>query len=110
MPDNWEEHFRNVAANMDHVLINIFRKFKRKASNSLHKTLMSAFRLANMAEQVPNPNSRVSLAAECDQLGQRRVQLHWQLSSTDILSVLRVHRLIKSCGVPPGRLYIQLKR
>lgn len=111
MPDNWEGHFKNVAANIDHVFMNVLRKFKRKASGSFNKPLINAFRLANMAEQVPNPNSRVSLVAECDQLGQRRVQLHWQLSSTDILSVIRTQQIIDQelRRAHLGRLYIHLK-
>jgi choline dehydrogenase-like flavoprotein len=111
IPDNWEGHCRNVATNVDHILINVFRKFKRKANSSFNKSLISAFRLANMTEQVPNPNSRVSLAAECDQLGQRRVQLHWQLSSIDILSVIRTQQIIAEelQRARLGRLYIQLK-
>lgn len=39
--------------------------------------------------QVPNRDSRVRLAAEVDELGMRRAELHWQLSDEDRRSVVR---------------------
>jgi choline dehydrogenase-like flavoprotein len=64
-----------------------------------------------MAEQVPNPHSRVTLAPQRDCLGQNRVRLNWQLSAIDILSVIRTQHIIDSelrrAGL--GRLYTQLR-
>lgn len=49
----------------------------------------SVFRLNQMAEQIPNPDSRVVLSDERDALGQRRANLNWQLSEIDYDSMLR---------------------
>ncbi len=64
-----------------------------------------------MTEQVPNPNSRVMLAAERDSFGQNRVYLDWQLSPVDIRSTIRAQEIIdqeiRHAGL--GRLHIQMK-
>ena len=60
-----------------------------------------------MTEQVPNPDSRVTLGTERDSLGQTRVRLDWRLSPIDILSVVRTQTIVDSelrrAGL--GRLY-----
>jgi choline dehydrogenase-like flavoprotein len=45
--------------------------------------------LATRIDQAPNPDSRVSLTSERDQLGLNRVQLDWRLSPIDIESADR---------------------
>ena len=52
------------------------------------------FVCANMAEQVPNPQSRVTLGTERDVFGQRKVQLNWQLTPHDIASVVRTQEIV----------------
>ena len=63
-----------------------------------------------MTEQVPNPKSRVSLDDKCDSLGLRRAKLNWQLSDIDIISTVRVQKIIdeelRRAGL--GRLYVQM--
>ena len=49
-----------------------------------------------VAEQQPNPRSRVMLSRSEDALGQPRVRLHWQLTSEDHLSIRRTTELIAS--------------
>ena len=49
-----------------------------------------AGRLVVSLEQVPNPNSRVTLLEEVDRFGLRRVALDWRLSSLDWKTVNRV--------------------
>jgi choline dehydrogenase-like flavoprotein len=69
------------------------------------------FRLNHMAEQVPNPDSRVTLIEERDRFGQNRVQLHWRLSPIDIRSMVRAQQIIdeelRAAGL--GRLEIELE-
>ncbi len=48
----------------------------------------------NHCEQVPNPDSRVSLSDTKDALGQNRAKLHWQLSQLDIEGIGKAQRLI----------------
>ncbi|MEP3655461.1 MAG: GMC family oxidoreductase [Litorimonas sp.] len=53
------------------------------------------------AEQAPNPDSRITLSADTDALGQRRVDLDWRLSEIDKRSV-RV--LMETLGAEYQRL------
>lgn len=46
-----------------------------------------------IAEQAPNPDSRVTLSDERNALGQRKARLNWQLSDLDKRSVLRLNQL-----------------
>lgn len=99
--------YRNVGSNR----IGIFcGKLKKKGSRILKKKI-KGFVLAHMTEQVPNPNSRVMLAAERDSFGQNRVHLDWQLSPVDIRSTIRAQEIIdeeiRRAGL--GRLHIQMK-
>lgn len=46
-----------------------------------------------IAEQAPNPDSRVTLSDELDAFGQRKARLNWQLSDLDKRSVVRLNQL-----------------
>ncbi|MBI3795839.1 MAG: GMC family oxidoreductase [Deltaproteobacteria bacterium] len=52
------------------------------------------YRLNNYVEQIPNPESRVTLSDEKDALGLRRVHLKWQLSDLDKYGIRRAHELL----------------
>ncbi|MGH7928386.1 MAG: GMC family oxidoreductase, partial [Candidatus Binatia bacterium] len=71
----------------------------RKSAQAFNKVMRSrqrfeVFRLNHMTEQTPNPHSRVTLSNERDALDQNRVQLHWQLCSEDIRSIIRAQQII----------------
>jgi choline dehydrogenase-like flavoprotein len=52
-----------------------------------------------MAEQAPNPDSRVALTDECDALGMRRVKLDWRVSALDYHAIRAASRqLAVECG------------
>ncbi len=65
---------------------------ERKGTNEAHRPV--AFVLHHMAEQVPNPESRVRLSRRRDAFGQPRLELHWQISRQDVDSLLRAQQLI----------------
>lgn len=69
------------------------------------------FRLNHMSEQMPNPNSRVSLSDTVDALGQPRVHLNWELSELDIRTILKSQQIIdtemRKAGV--GYLHIDME-
>ncbi len=46
-----------------------------------------------IAEQSPNPDSRVTLSDERDAFGRRKAKLNWQLSDLDKRSVVRLNQL-----------------
>ena len=50
--------------------------------------------LSAYVEQAPNRESRISLTDARDGMGQRRVQLHWQLSRSDKRSLLRALEIL----------------
>ncbi len=56
--------------------------------------------LVARVEPAPNPDSRVTLGPDRDQLGQNRVQLDWRLSPIDRYSV---RRMLEIVGVEVGR-------
>jgi choline dehydrogenase-like flavoprotein len=47
-----------------------------------------------IAEQAPNPDSRVTLSDERNAFGQRKARLNWQLSALDKRSVVRHNQLL----------------
>lgn len=52
------------------------------------------FRLKTRQEQSPNPNSRVVLSHERDELGMPRTRLDWQLTALDKRSIRRFYELL----------------
>ena len=68
------------------------------------------YRIWNMTEQTPNPDSRITLATERDRLGLRQVQLDWKLNSLDKESIRRtqqrIGQAIGRAGL--GRLKLEL--
>jgi choline dehydrogenase-like flavoprotein len=91
------------------ALRSVIRKFDRFL-DKYRFSRVEAFRLNTMSEQSPNPNSRVTLAAERDALGRNRVCLDWQLTPLDIRSIIRAQQIIDEelCRAGLGRLHIQL--
>lgn len=53
-----------------------------------------AYQLSIRIEQAPNPNSRVTLGKEKDELGVQRANLHWQLTALDKYSVRKIHQIL----------------
>ncbi|HEV2547905.1 MAG TPA: GMC family oxidoreductase [Stellaceae bacterium] len=54
----------------------------------------TCYRLDNNVEQIPNPDSRISLSAERNALGQRVARLDWRLSNLDREGIRAAHRMI----------------
>jgi choline dehydrogenase-like flavoprotein len=67
-------------------------RVKRHITHLLKPSKPSAkqivFRLNQMSEQAPNPDSRVVLSAERDVLGRKRVSLDWRLSPLDMRTII----------------------
>jgi choline dehydrogenase-like flavoprotein len=75
------------------VLYNVIKNVNRRA-------FKSPLRLRNIIEPMPNPDSRVTLTAERDRLGQNRVRLDWRLSRSDKRTIRRAQEII---GIELGR-------
>jgi choline dehydrogenase-like flavoprotein len=53
-----------------------------------------AFQLNTRIEQAPNPDSRVTLSTEKDELGVPRANLHWALTELDKRSIRTLHFIL----------------
>ncbi len=95
-PDDLGKHFVNVMADFNDMAP--YAKSWRTYFDESYP--IERIKLISRVEQAPNPNSRVTLATERDQLGLNKSQLDWQLSTIDIQSARRTLELI---GIEFGR-------
>lgn len=54
----------------------------------------NTFEFQTRIEQAPNPNSRVTIGTERDELGVPKANLHWQLTELDKRSIRKIYQLI----------------
>jgi len=114
------KEFRSIAAGSVDVLLNGYERlvnkkpgyFENKGGWSRlqdNERRFWKFEVRCLAEQSPNPENRVRLSDDCDQLGQRKVQLHWRWSELDLQSIRRAQEILKEeveqCGL--GRFETQ---
>jgi choline dehydrogenase-like flavoprotein len=59
-----------------------------------YEPVAGGYRLWSFCEQVPNPDSRVTLGSERDALGMPRIQLDWRLTEQDKRSLRRTHAIL----------------
>ena len=89
----------------------VYRKVMRILNSLLKLRKHEVFLLNHMVEQVPNPESRVTLGNSMDAFGQRCTRLDWQLSPIDIRSIVRAQEIIdeelRRAGL--GHLEIELR-
>jgi choline dehydrogenase-like flavoprotein len=104
LPEGAGEHLSSMLGNFPEIAQHVYRKIRRRGK-------IKVFRLNTMAEQIPNPESRVSLMTERDPLGQNRAQLNWQPTTADMRSIIRSQEIIgeelRRSGL--GELYIELE-
>jgi choline dehydrogenase-like flavoprotein len=102
--ERWGWHAANVLRNPGDVGASLCRKV-------FGTPQVPGIIFANMMEQVPNPESRVTLGEERDAFGQNRVQLNWKITPKDIRSAIRTQEIIGGelhrAGL--GRFFQQLK-
>jgi choline dehydrogenase-like flavoprotein len=85
------QHLTNTLGGLDKVAAAAARKMRHMVLGVPHTPL---FIFAHMMEQVPNPESRVSLGAERDLFGQNRVRLAWRITEQDMRSAIRTQEII----------------
>lgn len=110
LPEDFGRHLYNIISGFDDFALTVFRNIKKRVLRVLDKRSIRLFHLANMSEQAPNPDSRVTLGTNRDSLGQRRVRLNWRLNDMDLQSAIRSQEILDQelsySGL--GRLYIEL--
>lgn len=81
-------HMGDLVRDLGQVLdIPVQRLIFRRSQNNL-------FRLYAESEQIPNPESRVTLSDEQDALGAHRVKLDWRLQDEDFDTIRRSQELL----------------
>jgi choline dehydrogenase-like flavoprotein len=106
-PDELGRHLGNLVAEPRQLSRAVIRRLRHNSSPAVSAP-PQVFLLSTMSEQAPNPDSRVRLSGQLDELGTPRVALDWRLGSGDFESLTRANEIIdhelQRCGV--GRLVI----
>ena len=79
-----EEAARDIGAvlrGLGSILGNVRRRLLRPGTDML---VAGSTTVTIECEQVPNPDSRITLSDECDVLGQPKARVHWQLLPQDL--------------------------
>ena len=90
-PEHLAEDLRNVVLGVGDIGQVAYHRLAKRAQAS---TKPFAFRLNHMSEQVPNPDSRVTLSDQRDSLGIPRVRLDWRLQPIDVRAIRRAQEII----------------
>lgn len=106
LPPDLRRQALAVAGDLGNVVQAVSRRVGRTVKT------VRRFRFINMAEQAPNPESRVVLGNERDQFGNNRAHLDWRLGALDKYSIRRSQEVIgeefKRAGL--GEVEIELSR
>ncbi len=76
---------------------NLFKNWDeaaKLAENENKGAITRAFEFQTRIEQAPNPDSRVTIGTELDELGMPRANLHWALTELDKRSIRKVNQII----------------
>ena len=91
-PEDMPEKLRDVVLDINDVAGGIYYRLRDQIYPGEYR--LQGARLRIQAEQAPNPDSRVTLAASRDALGLRRAQVDWKLTELDRKTALRVAQLV----------------
>lgn len=107
----WRDFLTEPAGALKRLPAVIRRKMVRTGA-LLDRRRSLIYKFANMTEQIPNPESRVTLGSDRDALGVPIARLNWQVLPEDIENAIRVQEIMRSeierSGL--GRLFVQLRR
>jgi choline dehydrogenase-like flavoprotein len=106
--DGFSRQLATILGDMNQIGAALGRNVRKRL---VGERTIPAVMFANMMEQIPDPESRVTLGADRDGLGQNRVQLNWKIGKQDMRSAIRTHQIIggalEKAGL--GRFYQQLQ-
>ncbi len=99
MIDNWEDEKGNGMAKLMREDSKENSFVLTKEQKEAAKKGFRAFQLFTRIEQAPNPNSRITILDEKDELGVPRSHLHWELTPLEKRSIRKIYEIIgKECG------------
>lgn len=104
-PDRFAERYCDVVDDAGKVATGVYRHALREV---LPQAKVASFRLRQDAEQSPNPDSRVTLIAETDSLGLRRIALDWKVVDEDLIRLRRTHELLATAIGAAGLGRVQI--
>ena len=81
LPDNLYAEVMHVLRDLNSLIVNVRHRALMPGSETIDNALVV---LACEAEQVPNPDSRVSLSTRKDALGSPQAKVDWQLDDIDL--------------------------
>jgi choline dehydrogenase-like flavoprotein len=96
MPEQFASDLYSVISDLDGFANDAYYKFHGAKTDSA-----DVFSIDSYCQQAPNPDSRVTLAAERDALGLPRANLDWRLTELDRHTVRRTLEIV---GAELGRL------
>ncbi len=97
IPDDLGENILNIIRDFDEVTSGVYRRILGKRVIPPYKRIL----LSARSEQVPNPDSRVTLSEKRDELGLNTVRLDWRMTELDRRTI-RI--MAKTIGEELGRL------
>ncbi|MEY2439704.1 MAG: hypothetical protein QOI34_1089 [Verrucomicrobiota bacterium] len=107
-PGGVERHLKNIAGGLHEIAIAGARKVRNRL---LGNEEILVYHFANMMEQTPNPESRVTLGSDRDVFGQLCAKLSWHIAPQDIRSAVRTQQILaealESAGL--GRFYSEMR-
>jgi len=87
------ENLRNVISDIDGIARDAWHRLESG------RTVLQMMEVGVLAQQAPNPDSRVTLDSESDRFGLPRLKMHWQLTDFDRHGVIRtVHHVARELG------------
>jgi choline dehydrogenase-like flavoprotein len=86
VPDRLIAHAARVARGVDTIVPLLYRRLTRPPGRR--------FTIGARAEQLPNPDSRVTLDTSRDRLGVPKVRVAWTISGDDLAGVRRARQLL----------------
>jgi len=96
LPDQPYKDFVRAVTDLPALVDIAYEKIRRRVSafTSADNKVVRNYRFAQMSEQLPNPESRITLSSECDRFGQPRACLEWKLSAKDFRGIQKAQEII----------------
>ncbi|SDI61508.1 GMC oxidoreductase [Alloyangia pacifica] len=91
-PDNLRWHLANVLSDLDGLTNEVYRTLLRSEEDLIRRDWIEPWL---SVESLPNPDSRVLLTADRDDIfGQRRIALDWRLTNADLAANRRATEVL----------------